>query len=192
MHVRFLLIFVPFVTPLAATVFAQWLPPYERRKDHFVLNALLMAAVGIAIVRYFPTESSVRKVAGETFPMGAVDYLRRHPVAGPMFNTYGFGGYLVGNLPEEPVFIDGRGDLYERAGIFAEYLEATHLKPAAFQVLRTHKIQLCLLEAKEPLAVVLAHDPDWEKRYGDGVSVLFVRAIPWPSQEAKIASPTRH
>ena len=57
------------------------------------------------------------------------------------------------------MFIDGRGDLYEDAGIFDEYLELTQLKPGAFQVLRTHNIQWCLLESKEPLATVLGVHP---------------------------------
>ena len=92
-----------------------------------------------------------------------------------MFNAYGYGGYLVGMLPEQKVFIDGRGDLYEDAGIFGEYLELAGLKPAAFHVLRAHNIQSCLLENKEPLATVLAVDPNWEERYSDGVSRLFVR-----------------
>ena len=29
-------------------------------------------------------------------------------VAGPMYNSYNWGGYLVWALPEEPVFVDGR------------------------------------------------------------------------------------
>lgn len=92
-----------------------------------------------------------------------------------MFNTYGYGGYLLGMLPEQRVFIDGRGDLYEEAGVFGEYLEVSDLKSGAFQVLRAHGIQACLLDRKEPLATVLSALPDWEQRYSDEVSVLFVR-----------------
>ncbi len=175
LHVRFLLLFVPFFAPLFATVLARWLPPYDRKKDHYILNALLMAAVVAAMVRYFPTRAGIEKIAAETFPVGAVNYLRQHPVAGPMYNTYGYGGYLISMLPEQKVFIDGRGDLYEDGGVFSEYLEVADLKPAAFMVLRAHGIQSCLLESKEPLATVLAANPDWERRYADGVSVLFVR-----------------
>ena len=38
LHVRFLLLFVPFFAPLFANVLARWMPAYEPRKDKFVLN----------------------------------------------------------------------------------------------------------------------------------------------------------
>ncbi len=175
LHVRFLLLFVPFAAPIFAVVLARWLPPYDRKKDHPVLNALLMTVVVAAMVRYFPTRAGLEKTVAQAFPVRAVEYLRQHPVPGPMFNNYGYGGYLVGMHPEQKVFIDGRGDLYEDAGVFSEYLELAQLKPAAFQVLRAHNIQSCLLDSKEPLVTVLAVHPEWEKRYSDGVSVLYVR-----------------
>jgi hypothetical protein len=183
LHVRFLLLFVPFAGPVLAMVLARWLRPYDRKKDLPILNAVLMAGAVVAMAWYFPTRAGIEKVTAATLPVRAVEYLRQHSIAGPMFNTYGFGGYLVGNLPEQKVFIDGRGDLYEEAGIFLEYLELANIKPAAFQVLRTHNIQWCLLESKEPLATVLAVHPEWEKRYTDGVSVIFVRKNPSYSQQ---------
>jgi hypothetical protein len=185
LHVRFLLLFVPFAAPIFAVVLARWLPPYDRKKDHPVLNAILMAVAIVAMVRYFPTRAGLDKIVAQSFPVRAVEYLRQHPVPGSMFNNYGYGGYLVGNLPEQKVFIDGRGDLYEDAGVFGEYLELAQLKPAAFQVLRAHNIQSCLLDSKEPLAIVLEVHPDWEKRYTDGVSALFVRRNPVYSQDPR-------
>jgi hypothetical protein len=184
LHVRFLLLFVPFFIPLFATVMARWLPPYDRKKDHYFLNVFLMAAVVIAMMKYFPTRSEIQGIVARTYPVRAVEYLQQHPVPGPMFNTYGYGGYLIWMLPEQKVFIDGRGDLYEDGGAFSEYLEVSSLKPAAFTVLRAHRIQWCLLERKEPLATVLSAQPDWEQRYSDDVSVLFVRRNNAPWQDA--------
>ena len=175
LHRRFLLLFVPFFAPVAAAILARGLRPYEKRKDHFVLNAALMAAALFGMVRYFPKAADLERITEQSYPVRAVEYLRKHPVAGPMFNGYGYGGYLVANYSHHPVFIDGRGDLYERAGIFGEYLEVAGLKPRAFQILDVHRIQACLLDRKEPLATVLGSMPDWERRYSDGVTVLFVR-----------------
>lgn len=174
LHVRFLLLFVPFVAPILAIIVAQWLPPYDRKKDLFLLNAALITAAVFGMVRYFPSGADLERIAAKTFPVKAVEYLREHPTPQPMYNTYGYGGYLVGNLPSQKVFIDGRGDLYEDAGVFGEYLEVSGLKPGAFAVLRAHKIQSCLLDRKEPLATALSENPAWELRYSDGVSVLFV------------------
>jgi len=191
LHVRFLLLFVPFGAPIFAVVLARWLPPYDRKKDHPILNAVLIAVTIVAIGRTFPTRAGLEKIVAQAFPVRAVEYLRQHPVKGPMFNNYAYGGYLVGNLPEQKVFIDGRGDLYEDAGVFGEYLELAQLKPAAFEVLRAHNIQSCLLDSKEPLAIALAVDPDWEKRYSDGVSALFVRRNPVYSQDTPAEQASR-
>jgi hypothetical protein len=174
LHVRFLMLFVPFVAPVLAILLARWMPPYDRQKDLFLLNAVLMIAAIFGMIHYFPASDNLEKIAAKSFPIGAVNYLREHPAPQPMYNTYAYGGYLIGKLPEQRVFIDGRGDLYEHAGIFGEYLEISGLKPAAFSILRSHKIQSCLLERKEPLATALSVNPAWEMRYSDGVSALFV------------------
>jgi hypothetical protein len=192
LHVRFLLLFVPFFAPLFATLLARWLPPYDRKKDHYILNAILMAAVVAAMVKYFPTRTDIQQIVARSFPVRAVEYLHQHPVPGPLYNTYGYGGYLIWALPEQKVFIDGRGDLYEDGGAFSEYLEVADLKPAAFTVLRAHRIQSCLLERKEALATVLTAHPDWEQRYSDDVSVLFVRRTVAPQNETpERAAPSR-
>jgi hypothetical protein len=175
LHRRFLLLFVPFFAPLAASLVARWLPRYDRGKDHFYLNAAIMAAAVMGMGWYFPKTSDLEKAVARIYPVQAVEYLRQHPVPGPIFNSYGFGGYLVDKLPEQPVFIDGRGDLYERAGIFGEYVEVTQLHAAAFQILASHKIEACLLDRKEALATVLKAMPDWDLLYTDSVSALFVR-----------------
>jgi hypothetical protein len=176
LHVRFLLFFVPFSAPLLATVFARWLPPYDRKKDHYIANAILMTAVLAAMVWYFPARADLQKTVATDFPVNAVEYLREHSVPGPMFNTYGYGGYLVfSRWPEQKVFIDGRGDLYEMNGVFSDYLAIANLKPNVFAVLQVYGIQSCLLDRNEPLATVLAAQPDWQRLYADGVSVLYVR-----------------
>ena len=172
-HVRFVLLFVPFCAPLLAVVFARWLPRYDRKIDKYLLNAALMAGAIAAMAYYFPSRTFLDNKVAETFPAGAVKYLHQHPVAGPMFNDYGFGGYLVWS--GEKVFIDGRGDVYERGGVLFDYLHITALKPGALTVLRNYGINSCLLERDAPLATVLAALPDWQKVYADNTSALYVR-----------------
>jgi hypothetical protein len=173
LHVRFILLFVPFFAPLLATMLAPWLPAYSRGKDKYVLNAILMAGLVAAMVHYFPSEAALNKKIADKFPVKAVAYLRAHPVPGPMLDSYGFGGYLVWSGFK--VFIDGRSELYERTGVFSDYLQLTHLKPGGLSVLRRYQVQSCLLTRDEPLAIVLAALPDWREVYSDRTSALFVR-----------------
>ena len=172
-HLRFVLLFVPFFMPLLATIVARWLPRYDAKKDKYILNVALMGCVIAAMVHYFPSRASLDKTVAEKYPVKAVEYIQQHPVAGPMFNAYTFGDYLV--WTGQKVFIDGRGDLYEHGGVLSDYLQVVRLKPAALAVLRNYGIQSCLIEHDAPLATLLAVSPEWRKAYSDSTSVLFVR-----------------
>jgi len=173
-HARMLLLFVPFFVPIFATMMARFLPSYQRAKDRYVLNALLMVGVVVAIIHYFPSRDFLQKRVDADFPVKAVAYLDTHRIPGPMLNTYYFGGYLVGT--GRKVFIDGRGDLFERAGVLLDDITLTQIRPGAFKVLDRYQIESCLLIKNEPLAVSLAASSEWKRIYVDGTSAIFVRA----------------
>ena len=176
LHVRMLLVFIPFVVPIFATMVARWTPRYDKAKEHYALNALLMAAVVAAMVHYVPSRDSVQKKVDAEFPVGAVAYMNSHSIPGPTLNTYGFGGYLVEK--GRKVFIDGRGDLFERTGVLSDYITLMQLKPGAFSILDRYQIASCLLYKDEPLTVVLDASAEWKRVYTDGTSALFVRKAP--------------
>jgi hypothetical protein len=176
LHMRFVLIFVPFCVPLLANIFARWLPAYERRKEHYVLNTILIAGVALAMLWFRPTRASIASKVAREFPVGAVNYIRQHSVPGPMFNDYWFGGYLLWALgPEHKVFLDGRSELYEAGGVLSDYIHITYLEPGALTLLKDYRVKSCLMQHNAPLATVLAALPEWKKVYSDGTSVLFVR-----------------
>jgi hypothetical protein len=175
-HVRFLLLFVPFAAPVLAGTFAPWIPAYDRKQDHAWLNAALMAGALALMLAYFPSKKNLEAVIAHTSPVHAVEYLRGHAVPGPLFATYEFGDYLVWAMaPATPVFIDGRGELYEREGVLADYLEVAGVRPRALEVLRNRGVQSCLVRQGEPLITLLAALPEWKQTYADDLSVLFVR-----------------
>jgi hypothetical protein len=176
LHGRFMLIFVPFAAPLLATTLARWVPKYNRAKDQYLLNAILMFLMAAGMWRYFPSQADLDESVARNFPVGAVQYLNQNPIEGALFNAYNFGGYLVwATAPRHKVFIDGRGELFEPSGVLADYMHITLLRPGVLSVLRSYGIQACLLNQGDALANVLAILPDWQRTYSDRVSVLFVR-----------------
>ena len=172
-HVRFILLFVPFCAPVFATMLARWVPAYMRSKDKYIANAVLMAAVVAAMIHYFPKRAALDKKVAETYPVAALAYLDAHPIPGKMLDYYGFGGYLV--FVGRPVFIDGRGDLYERSGVFGDYVHLNEFEAGSLGILRNYGIEVCLLGAKQSLAAVLSVTPEWRRVYSDDTSVIFVR-----------------
>lgn len=61
-----------------------------------------------------PRTLSVEKLAENSYPFEAVEYLKTHPQPGNMFNEYNWGGFLIWQYPEKKVFIDGRMPSWRR------------------------------------------------------------------------------
>ncbi|HSY59459.1 MAG TPA: hypothetical protein VK795_07855, partial [Terriglobales bacterium] len=118
----------------------------------------------------------MQKIVAEHWPVGAVNYMSDHEVPGPLYNAYLFGGYLVwARGPEHKVFIDGRADVYERGGIFQDYLRISRVQSGALDVLRSYGIRSCLIERDEALGTLLSATPEWKRVYVDSTAALYVR-----------------
>ena len=194
LHTRFLLVFVPFSAPLFGTILSRWVPPYQPGKDKYALNALLMAAIVAGIIRFFPSREQLERHVARHSPVEAVQYILRHPPPQPMYNNYEFGGYLIFALDgRNKVFVDGRTDIYERAGVLADYASIAGVSPNSLPLLRAYNVQSCLLEHGEALATLLAASSQWQKIYADGLSVLFVRSQTgkWNLETGKLKTENR-
>jgi len=173
LHARMLLLFVPLFAPMLAVMLARVLPRYGWAKHRYVLNGVVITAVVMGVILYFPSREFLQKKINADFPVQAVNYLSSNTVPDPMLNSYYFGGYLV--FMGHKAFIDGRGDLYERTGVLADYLTLSEVQPGAFSVLDRYQVASCLLLHDEKLAVLLDRSLQWKKVYSDETAVLFVR-----------------
>jgi hypothetical protein len=125
------------------------------------------------MAHYFPSRADMQRKVAEQFPVQALEYMRGHSVPGPLFNSYGFGGYMI--EAGYKTFIDGRSELFEQTGVLGDYMHITLLKPGALQVLGSYGIQSCLVQRDEPFATLLSSSPDWSKVYSDQLSALYVK-----------------
>ena len=85
-------------------------PPVPFRK--FVSLATIVAAVLLFSFFLLPSNSELHSRLSRVTPAAACDYIRSNQLPGPIFNEYQWGGYLTMNLPEYPVSIDQRMNLY--------------------------------------------------------------------------------
>ncbi len=92
-----------------------------------------------------------------------------------MLNEYVFGDYLIWALPEQKVFIDGRGDVFDWTGVFAEYGRWATLSEDPNLLLNRHGVRFCLLSKSSPMAHVMDLLPNWRRTYSDDVAAIFVR-----------------
>ena len=173
-HRRFFPSLAIIIVPLAALLLARWFPAYSAAKDHPVLNAVLIGAIILTLVKLFPSRQDLDGLIQSVYPASALDYLQNHPQPGPMFNEYLWGGYMIWKLgPKQKVFIDGRTDIYEYAGVFADYLGMTSLDPKTLFMLRKYGIRSCLLTHDDPLGTLLSNSPGWRRVYKDNVCVIY-------------------
>ena len=173
-HSRFLLLFVPFFAPFLRRRSRVGIPSYDPKQRP--IPAEFRADRWESRSRWSITFHLVwisRRRSRSRFPIHALAYLRDHPVPGPIFNAYNFGGYMI--FSGYKTFIDGRSELFEQTGVLSDYMHITLLKPGAMQVLSGYQVRSCLMERDEPLSTVLAAMPDWQTVYSDPVSVIFVK-----------------
>jgi hypothetical protein len=141
-----------------------------------------LAIVGVATVLLlflaapfakFSTRELDRAVS-DNFPVDAVNFLRRSSFSGPLYNNLNWGGFLMWYLPELPVAIDGRNDLYgdqldelfynsESAG--PSYETDPYLQNAG----------LVILESRIPLSKILTIDPRFRLVYRDQIATVYAR-----------------
>ena len=138
--------------------------------------AVLAVAVPFATWWNYPPRGfpdfAPRVGVADIFPAGAVEFLKRARPPGPLFNDYGWGGYLIWRLyPEYRVSIDGRVAVYG-PGRFADHLEVADVRPRWRQTLDRLGARLAVIPARSPLAVVLRASPDWEVLYEDRIAVV--------------------
>ena len=142
-------------------------------------------------LRQWPSGDLFASQAGMgDFPVGAVRYLQENPPPGPLFNEYRWGGYLIWHLPQVPVFIDGRAEVYYRRGVFDDYVRVHRFQPGWREVLDRYGIQTVLMENGMGVAQALSADPNWWAVYRDRQAVVLVRG-PLP-RTSPFHSPQSH
>ncbi len=170
---RFLFLAAIIVTPILASKL-DFLSSYSPERDRAWLNAVVIASLLAVCLSRFPSQTLLMKGTVSAYPLKAVPYLRLFRPEGRVFTDYMWGGYLIWNVRQIPVFADSRVDIFEYNGAFRDYLAAININDTE-EVLDRYHIRYVLFESKAPLSYFLQHNSKWSKRYDDGTAALFER-----------------
>ncbi len=133
----------------------------------FVVVLLILVARGTD----FTTRGLDRAISSE-YPVNAVNFLRRNPQPGPLYNNLGWGGFLMWYMPDYPVAIDGRNDLYgdklDELFYASQSAESSYLTDPYL-----NEAGVVVLDASLPLAKILTTDPRFQLIYQDPLAVVF-------------------
>ncbi len=175
----FVLAAVPVLTAGGENLLGKFLPTSVPRATRPLQDLLHVALMGLCLLalagRFWNVVREQRTSEQEHFPARAVAWIEKNHPAPNLYNTYGWGGYLIWRLyPQYPVFLDGRADLYGDDFIYI-FLRIYEADPGWETELERYRVNTVLIEPFAPLAKVLSYSPEWTQVYGDEQAVVFVR-----------------
>jgi hypothetical protein len=110
-----------------------------------------------------------------TFPVAAVEFLKRQTIPGNIFNDDEFGDCMIfAAWPQYRVFIDGRSDMYG-ADHVTDYLKIADGEPDWETIIQKYDISLVFFGPRSPIAALLRGRREWRVIYSDEVASIFVR-----------------
>jgi len=155
----------------------RWMTPTPPGRGYTLLNwallGLILVAASVKVV-----DSSLlttnQKFVAKTLPVAAAHFIAQAHPAGPMFNSYNWGGYFAWTLyPDYPVYVDGRTDLYDDA-FLRGYLNVS-VGRGYEAVFETYGVKLVVIETNSLLTDRLRSDPNWRSIYTDELATVFTR-----------------
>ena len=130
-----------------------------------IVDAIALAIAGVVVGVAVATGTTAPDLSG--YPVAALPALRPGP---GLLNQYDWGGFLIGNAPATPVFIDGRLTPYIGA-VLDDYSTVLGVRPGWRDIIARRGIRQLLVRPGDPVAV-RARDLGWPIRVSSDTFVL--------------------
>jgi hypothetical protein len=135
-----------------------------------LLLPLLFFAFALKAKVYVPLEQQQAGV-----PINAVSFLREQNLTGNTFTEPSiWGGYLIWALPSNPVYIDGRIDMYGDQFV-SEYLDIIRGMTSWREPFNRYGVKIVIVRPHSMLARKLSESAEWRQVFQDKLAVVFVR-----------------
>ena len=175
------MVVLPAIAVLAAGFLAerdqqQMFPGKRFSWERAVVAGLTALALLIAVLR-LPSSDALTRRVGEDFPVKACDYIVANKLASPLFHAYSWGSFATWYLPQYPVVVDSRVEMYGNDFV-AKYFDIVGGKGRLEDApLFTHAGTL-LLERNSAIAKALTNLPALRSQYrlvySDEIASVFV------------------
>jgi len=164
----------------AAAVIADSPAPQDQRDRTFSLLEAAGVSVAVMVLLLaavrstdFNTLGLDRAISSE-YPVDAANFLRKNPVGGPLYNSFDWGGFLIFYMPQYPVSIDGRTDLYGDA-FNARYFATQETDPSYVDDPDLNEAGVVIVRNKFPISKMLPSDPRFRVIYRDDLATVLAR-----------------
>ena len=167
---------VPSVVVIAG-IMPRSIPKASAIFDRSQITAAIIAALIFGSILSYSRKldaNGLNAALRETYPVSAVYVAKLKGLPGPLYNDYDWGGFLIWNLPQWPVSVDGRANLHGDARI-ERSTRTWNGKPDWMDDPDLQKAQLIIGNREKPLSSLLKQDKKYELVYQDTNTILFKR-----------------
>jgi hypothetical protein len=142
------------------------------------LCGVLVAGILIIAACRVPHQDSLKVRVGQSFPVKACDFIRDNHLPQPVFSEYSWGSFQTWYLPEYPVAIDSRVELYGdeiTEGYFKVIAGGERIE--AYPALASAKTLLLQKQSGmvKALTTLPALTSQYRLAYSDDIAAVFVR-----------------
>lgn len=121
---------------------------------------------------------AARDAPGNFYPVGAVEHIRSHGLAGKLLTEFGWGEYLIWHLhPRCLVGLDGRYETVYPEEVAKEYFAFIGGETGWKTFLKRYPPDMILIDSRSRLYRLLRGDHNWRQAYADAGCALFLPAM---------------
>lgn len=152
---------------------------WQGRSFAFGKAQMAAGAIAVAVVLFCLSiarqisESSLQAFVEQKFPVRAASYVSANQLPGPLFNDYDWGGFLLWSLPQLPVSIDGRLNLFGD-DVLQRSLNTWRGGPGWNADPDLVRAKLVIANKQRMLASLLRSHPRFRIVYEDSMAAVFV------------------
>ena len=157
-------------------------PSHDPKPPLWALAGMTLVVLG-ASASQMPSKEKMLEVTAHKLPVRACDFIRQNHLPNPIFNEQSWGDFLTWYLPEYPVSMDGRYDLYgeEQLKLY-DQVTTGKLPPAGSPMLASASTVLVSKENglvqvpqmfPDPEQVFQSAFPGFRKVYSDDLAVIW-------------------
>ena len=137
------------------------------------LSVAMLVVIAFTMRTTDLSEDALRRKVSEKLPAEAVAVVEERGYAGPLYNHFNWGGYLIWRLPGLPVAMDGRTNIYgvEKASHSLEIWSGGSTWSSDPEL---DAAGLVVAQIDQPLTSLLKRDPRFDLVYEDKIAAVFV------------------
>jgi len=184
---RHMAIFALIAGPLLAEYLQSWLsstsfgkpfartPAFELNGRTIFMAVVLLLPLAAFVVKLKSTVLAPPRQEAVGIPLRAVEFLKENQITGNTFTDPNiWGDYLIWAMPSNPVYIDGRIDMYGDAFV-REYLDVIWGTSDWRGPFDRYAVRVAIVRTKSPLRRALKEANDWQQVFEDEMCAVFFR-----------------